>query len=101
MVSGAVRMLRDREPSRNIGLEIHRRGRARDHRALDVVAVQVHHDAPVARPAQLHVLAFAHAKCFGRAGGETPAGERDIERFRLRESQRCPRKERERQREAR
>ena len=42
------RMLLDREPSRRAGLEGHFGDRTRLHFRLDVVAVQVQHDRPVA-----------------------------------------------------
>src|SRR5262245_12435319 len=78
MVPRAVRVLGHREAPGDAGGELHARGRGRRHRGFEVVAMQVQHDAPIARPAQLDRVALRDAQGRGLAG-ELAAGELELE----------------------
>src|ERR1700741_53235 len=78
MMGLAMRVLGHREAPRDARGERHARRRLRRHRGFDVVAMQVQHDAPVARPAQPDLVALGDAQGIG-AGGELAAGELEVE----------------------
>ena len=78
MMSLAVGVLGHREAAGEARGERHARGRLRRHRGFEVVAVQVQHDAPVARPAQLDLVALCDAQGVA-LGGELAADEREVE----------------------
>ena len=78
MMPSAVRVLGHREAPGDAGGELHARGRGGRHSGFDVVAMQVQHDAPVARPAQLDRVALGDAHGTAPAG-ELAAGEREVE----------------------
>jgi len=90
----AVRMLGHREAAGDAGGERHALGRLRRHRGFDVVAMQVQHDAPVARPAQLDRVALRDADRVA-PGGELAGDQLEIEgalggaRRRERQRERC------------
>src|SRR5688572_14530482 len=62
MMRRAVRVLRHREARGNACGELHACGRVRRHRGFEVIAMQMQHDAPVARPAQLDQVALRDAQ---------------------------------------
>jgi len=82
VMARAVRMLGDRETAGDLRLECHRRGRLRRRRRLEVVAVQVQLDRPVARPAQLDAFAALHAQRL--LAGDAALDEEQLEDLRCR-----------------
>ena len=103
MMAGAVRVLGHGEAPGNARGELHARGRVRRHRGFEVIAMQMQHDAPVARPAQLDRVAFRDAqraalggelardqlKVEGALGRERQGGRGERRRGEQRAAQRC------------
>ena len=72
MMSLAVGVLGHREASGEARGERHAGRRLRRHGGFEVVAVQVQHDAPVARPAQLDLVALCDAQGVALGGAGEP-----------------------------
>jgi hypothetical protein len=87
MMPRPVRVLGHREAPGNAGAELHARGRVRRHRGFQVIAMQMQHDAPVAPPAQLDLVAFGDAQR-AALGGELAPDQLQVEGALARQRQR-------------
>jgi len=79
-MSAAAPVLGHRKPAGDVRRERHGCRRLRSHRRLDVVAVQVEQDRPVARPAQLDFVAFADSQRIP-VGGRPSVDETNLDHF--------------------